>query len=117
MILRTTNANTVMFWCPGCNTAHQISIAPHPGAWSWNLDLIKPTFQPSVRVQKGHYASGHTGSCWCDYNNEHPEAAYYKCGNCHSFITEGMIQFLDDCTHALKGQTVALPEFPQSDIL
>jgi hypothetical protein len=27
---------------------------------------------------------------------------------CHSFITNGMIQYLDDCHHALRGQTVAL---------
>ena len=29
---------------------------------------------------------------------------------CHSFITDGRIQFLGDCTHELKGQTVELPE-------
>jgi hypothetical protein len=29
---------------------------------------------------------------------------------CHSFVTDGKIQFLGDCTHALAGQTVELPE-------
>lgn len=29
---------------------------------------------------------------------------------CHSFIKDGMIQFLGDCTHELKGKTVKLPE-------
>ena len=28
---------------------------------------------------------------------------------CHSFIKDGQIQFLGDCTHSLAGQTVALP--------
>jgi len=27
---------------------------------------------------------------------------------CHSFITDGKIQFLSDCTHHLAGQTVDL---------
>ena len=31
---------------------------------------------------------------------------------CHSFVTDGRIQFLGDCTHSLAGQTVDLPEFP-----
>ena len=30
---------------------------------------------------------------------------------CHSFITDGRIQFLNDCTHALAGHTVPLPPF------
>ena len=29
---------------------------------------------------------------------------------CHSFIREGKIQFLDDCTHHLKGQTVEMED-------
>ncbi len=27
---------------------------------------------------------------------------------CHSFVTDGQIQFLGDCTHKLAGQTVPL---------
>lgn len=33
---------------------------------------------------------------------------------CHSFITDGQIQFLNDCTHPLAGQTVPLPNFDQA---
>lgn len=29
---------------------------------------------------------------------------------CHSFIEGGRIRFLSDCSHALAGQTVELPE-------
>lgn len=32
------------------------------------------------------------------------------CVVCHSFVTAGRIEFLPDCTHALAGQTVDLPE-------
>ena len=31
---------------------------------------------------------------------------------CHHFIRDGKIQFLGDCTHALRGQTVDLPDIP-----
>lgn len=32
---------------------------------------------------------------------------------CHSFIKDGKIQFLGDCTHALANQTVDLPDWEQ----
>lgn len=34
---------------------------------------------------------------------------------CHSFIRDGQIQFLSDCTHALAGQTVPLPAWPDDE--
>lgn len=34
---------------------------------------------------------------------------------CHSFVRAGKIEFLGDCTHALAGQTVALPDWPDDD--
>ena len=30
---------------------------------------------------------------------------------CHSFVTNGRIQYLGDCTHKLAGQTVDLPDW------
>jgi hypothetical protein len=30
---------------------------------------------------------------------------------CHSFVREGQIQFLGDCTHAFAGQTVPMIPF------
>ena len=30
---------------------------------------------------------------------------------CHSFVTDGKIRYLNDCTHHLKGQTVELLDF------
>ncbi|MNJ76318.1 hypothetical protein D3C77_735750 [compost metagenome] len=33
---------------------------------------------------------------------------------CHSFVTDGRSQYLTDCTHALAGQTVDLPEWEAS---
>ena len=35
---------------------------------------------------------------------------------CHSFIRDGRIQFLGDCTHHLAGQTVDLPDFTEEEL-
>ena len=65
-------------------------------------------------VTSGHYLPNHKGACWCTYNAEHPDApAPFTCHVCHSFVTDGRIRFLGDCTHALKGQTVPIPEWPE----
>lgn len=115
--LRSADGNGLMFWCPGCNEAHMISHGAGNGPrWTWNGDAEKPTFSPSVLVRSGHFVPGHeNGACWCTYNGtynvEHPDDPDpFKCGVCHSFVTDGQIQFLGDCTHQLASQTVPLPE-------
>lgn len=97
--------------CPGCKTYHSVSVEGSH-AWGWNGDVDRPTFTPSVLVRSGHYVPGSIqDSCWCTYNAEHPEKSErFKCGVCHSFVTDGNIQFLNDCTHELAGQTVPLPD-------
>ena len=73
-----------LFDCPGCKIGHQID-----NSWTFNGDMDKPTFNPSYR-------------CWW----EDKDGAH----NCHSFITDGFIKFLSDCTHSLAGQSVELPD-------
>lgn len=105
----------LMFWCPGCEKYHGPRIESTLGrsVWAWNGDRERPTLSPSVLVRSGHHVPEHMpGSpCWCTYNAEHPEQpTSFKCYVCHSFVTDGRIQFLSDCTHALAGQTVDLPK-------
>lgn len=102
-----------MFWCPGCNQAHVINVGPTPGPnWTWNNNVDSPTFSPSILIRSGHYSVHHTAddNCWCTYNQENPDnPTSFKCRICHSFVVDGNIQFLTDCTHELAGQTVPLP--------
>lgn len=115
-ILRDAEGDGLRFWCPGCDGVHGINKGP--GGWTWNGDVNKPTFTPSVLVRSGCHVPGHKAgdSCWCTYNAERPdEPAPFKCYVCHSFVTDGRIQFLGDCTHALAGQTVDLPIFPRGE--
>ena len=103
------------FNCPGCGMVHTVVVSG-PRAWQWNGDVDRVTLSPSVLFASGHYAQGWQGpNCWCTYNKEHPEQAAdgFSCVRCHSFVREGKIQFLNDCSHALAGQTVDLPEVNQ----
>lgn len=117
-LLRNLENDGLAFWCPGCNEPHRIQHGVGNGPrWQWNGDVDKPTFSPSILVTNGHYLSGWNGdSCWCTYNKEHPDdKKKFKCTCCHSFITDGNIQFLNDCSHELAGKTVPLPTFKSED--
>jgi hypothetical protein len=112
----------LVFRCPGCNELHgSINVGPRVDGrpkWEWNGDEERPTLSPSVLIRSGHYADPNTESCWCTYNKEHPEKKRsFQCGVCHSFVREGQIQFLSDCTHGLAGQTVPLPEVYEDVVL
>lgn len=78
--------------CPGCDMPHVVSVDPTaPIHWTWNGSVDRPTLSPSVLVQ---YDWG--------VNNEERV--------CHSFVVDGVWQYLGDCTHVLAGTHVDLPE-------
>jgi hypothetical protein len=90
-----SGTRSMLFECPGCDMLHAVYLESGQGAnvpvWTWNSSMDKPTFRPSVLVT-------------------YPWGPERKECVCHSFITDGRIEFLPDCTHALAGQTVDLPE-------
>lgn len=91
----------VAILCPGCNEFHVIAtkVPQANGAvWKFNGDMDKPTFNPSLLIKTGKYA--------CPGYEDPPGIVSVIC---HSFIKDGKIQFLSDCTHSLKNQTVELP--------
>lgn len=95
--LRSAEGGHLLFWCPGCDGAHMIRVKQGEGpGWGYNGDPERPTFTPSVLVTYNGSDAG---------KGDAPPAV------CHSFVTDGRIQFLGDCTHALAGQTVDLPDY------
>lgn len=70
--------------CPACGYGHGFD-----ARWSFNGDYEKPTFRPSMLV-----------------NANSPQLG----PRCHSFVTDGKIQFLSDCSHQFAGQTMDLPD-------
>jgi hypothetical protein len=111
--LRTIEGGILAFCCPGCEECHGVSVSGDHPVWGWNGSVDAPTFTPSILVRSGHYApNGVTNSCWCTYDAEHPDhPSGFKCMVCHSFVTDGKIQFLSDSTHKLSGQTVEIPDW------
>ncbi len=86
---RYYESSIISFYYPGCKYEHAVNVDSAKGtAWGWNNSLEKPTFTPSILVWQSR-----------------PEA------RCHSFVTDGKIQFLADCFHELKNQTVELPDW------
>jgi hypothetical protein len=101
--LRSAEGGMIMFRCPGCDDAHAIRTGNGPGPrWTYDGNAEAPTFEPSVLV---------SGFIPSDKPEEFDDASRDQPFVCHSFVRAGTIQFLSDCTHALAGTTVDLPDF------
>lgn len=89
------------FRCPGCGHLHVLNTNPlyHNTCWGFNGNVDHPTFTPSLLCKSGWYVAPDI------YPVDH-KSSYL----CHSFITNGQIQYLSDCTHHLAGQTIELSE-------
>lgn len=55
--------------------------------WTWNGDTERPTLKPSILTQGE------------DEHGKH---------RCHTFVTDGKVQFLADCSHEFANQTLDL---------
>lgn len=87
---RLTMDHTLVWQCPGCGGGHGVPIRGLR-SWGWNESVDSPTLTPSVLVYP-HDASP-------PFKNQ---------PRCHCFVRDGTIQFLEDCGHALAGQTVEM---------
>jgi hypothetical protein len=76
-----------LYNCPGCKWEHAFS--PNVHQFDGNMD--RPTISPSLLHNSSHV--------------------------CHSYIKDGVIEFLGDCWHELKGQKVPLPHYPADQVL
>lgn len=83
------------FVCPGCKREHVIP-TEGPKAWGFNGNVDAPTFTPSIHVHPARSVDD--------------DGTVFEMPRCHSFVTDGRIQFLSDSTHALAGQTVELSD-------
>ncbi|MDX2015548.1 MAG: DUF6527 family protein [Myxococcaceae bacterium] len=83
-----------MFWCPGCDEAHPFYVAGPNAKWTFNGDEERPTFAPSLLLQRSKNDGTGRGP------------------RCHLFLTDGVLQYLGDCEHALANQSVPLQEWP-----
>ena len=96
--LRGAEGNRLIFWCPGCKKPHSITYGENK--WNWNGDAENPTINPSILVN--YPANPEALEAFKEWRIERI---------CHSFIRNGKIEFLGDCTHELAGKTVDLPDY------
>lgn len=76
---------TYYYWCEGCKSHDCFTD-------SWQIESWNPlTISPSVRMSQGGHGSGQ------------PEKTL-----CHVFIKNGIIEYLNDCPHSLRGQKVPM---------
>ncbi len=88
----------LMFVCPGCKEADGTGLHMLPvdtdqkqPSWDWDGDFEKPTLTPSILTNTGPA--------------ENPRI-------CHSFLREGVFEFLNDSTHSLAGTHAPMPDLP-----
>ena len=90
----------VAHWCPACNELHAFALQEKNSSgarWSWDGNVASPTMVPSMNISTGAYV---------DPKCEVPGT------RCHYFLRGGVIEFLGDCTHGMRGQRVPLPPIP-----
>lgn len=91
------------FYCKGCGHHHSF----HKEKWWFNGDFDRPTFTPSLlvkykeRLSQEQYDRIMKGE---DVSHELRNMV------CHSFVTDGKIRYLGDCTHDYKNKTIELEE-------
>jgi hypothetical protein len=111
-VLRSVEGGGLMFWCPGCDGAHCVHVGEGPGPrWGYNEIPDRPTFTPSILVRGVKPMTAEQHQAWMA-GGPLPEPIPMVC---HSFVTDGNILFLGDCTHALAGKTVPIPDFEAAE--
>jgi hypothetical protein len=87
-VLRLVRPGVYLHWCPGCKTGHtfNISSTDHPEGrrWGFDGDLARPSVEPELSFP-----------------------------GCTYLLRGGLIRYADDCSHALAGKVVPLPDYPR----
>lgn len=89
--------DALMFVCPGCvaggpsgyDGIHMLPVNTMDvgkPSWDWDGNLERPTLNPSILTQ-----------------------GYSRC---HSFLRDGIFEFLGDSDHPLAGQRIPIPDLP-----
>lgn len=100
----------ISWWCPGCQDYHVVPVTGEHG-WTWNESIFLPTLSPSILV----YSHKSIRDPGLPMDKLLAPDNIYETPLCHSFMVDGQLQFLSDCTHALAGQTVPIPKWRQTD--
>jgi len=101
----TSQDGLKIFYCPGCKCSHAID----PKKWTFNEETN--TISPSVLVKHVNNHNEWEVDEDGNYVFENGKVKGSKMITCHIFVKNGQIQYLNDCTHELAGQTVDMVKF------
>lgn len=95
----------LVFMCPGCEFMmegaglHRLPVNANgvSPSWDWDGNLEAPTLSPSILTKYE----------WGPQKEER---------RCHSYLRNGVFEFLGDCTHSLKNQHVPMKDLPEQYI-
>lgn len=87
-VIQETENGSWLIWCSGCEIFHEFDTK-----WEFNGNTEKPTFSPSLLVRY-------------DYGEQREQR------RCHSFVRDGVWEYLSDCTHKLAGQKIPVEKMP-----
>jgi hypothetical protein len=104
--LRSVQGQHFAHWCPGCGQMHGV-----PVSWNFDGNYDAPTVSPSVRITGKQTLKDEKGEWTGEWVRDASGNAVDMC--CHYILTAGQLNFCGDCTHALAGQTVPLPDLPK----
>lgn len=79
------------------------------GCWTWNGSVDAPTLRPSVLTNGTYRLTDEEHATLMAGGKIEPRRF-----RCHSWINDGAVQFLEDCSHELANQTVPLLDVPDS---
>jgi hypothetical protein len=89
-LLRLIRPGCYEHWCSGCAAPHRLEIGarmPSGQRLGFDGDIYRPSFEPEIVHEDGDRV-------------------------CRYLLRGGRLHFAADCTHALAGQSVELPDFP-----
>jgi hypothetical protein len=85
-------------WCPACQGPHTFD-----RRWAFNGKMDKPTFRPSMLA--------HAIAQW----DKKERKIVTRDVHCHSYLTDGVWEYLKDCQHKMAEMKVELPDFPPEE--
>lgn len=77
-----------MVECPGCGHSHAFYTSEGKPRWTFDGNMEKPTFTPSMNVKWSRTVDGQVIQ------------------RCHFILTAGVFHFLTDCTHQAAGTSI-----------
>jgi hypothetical protein len=78
-----------VFFCLPCGRSHPYSVP----RWTFNGDVERPTFTPSLRILDGNNGTA-----------------------CHVNITDGKIIYHGDCPHSYANKVIDLPDVDEEKL-